>query len=175
MYLSYSSFNHPFISYTKCISINTQCIRHCFTLQSLLATDQRTRLYTNDPYTKLLLDCLSISTPLDEPTIIHLPKTYRIAIVRNILGTLEDRLVYYEPIATITNHIFCIIIQTPLCRIIFNLVHATSVAEHMEIIKLFTVLKLDFSGLDCDLMFLTGSSNVPIVCSLIVGIEEDKN
>ena len=77
------------------------------------------------------LDRLSDSTPLDKPTILHLPAAYRTAIARNLLGLLEGRLVYYEPIVTFTNHICRIVVPTSLCPIIFNLVHATPVARRM--------------------------------------------
>ena len=120
-----SSFN------TKCIRVNTQCISHCFTLQPLPISDQWTSAYNKDSHTKVLLDHLSVSAPLDKPTILHLPAAYRTAIARDLLCILEDRLVYYGPIATITNHICRIVVPTSLRRIIFNLMHATLVAGHM--------------------------------------------
>ena len=117
---------------TKCVRVNTQYISHCFTLQPLPATDQWTRDYNDDPYTKVLLDRLSIGTPLDKPTILHLPAAYRTAIVRNLLDIFEGRLLYYEKVATVTNHICRIVVSIYLCRIIFNLMHATPIAGHME-------------------------------------------
>ena len=50
----------------------------------------------------MVIDFLSINDPLDEPTIINLPAAYCTAISRNLLGLLEGRLVYYEPIPAIT-------------------------------------------------------------------------
>ena len=77
----------------------------------------------------MLLDRLSISVPLDKPTILHhLPTTYCTSIARNPLGILEYRLVYYEPIATVTNHICRIFFLNFLRRIIFNLMHITPVS-----------------------------------------------
>ena len=136
-YLSHAFFSHivppiiPSSIQTKCVRVNTQYISHCFTLQPLPASYQWTRAYNNDPHTKVLLDRLSISTPLDKPTIFHLPEAYRTVIARNLLGILEGRLVYYEQIATITNHICRIVVPISLRRIIFNLTHATLIAGHI--------------------------------------------
>ena len=116
---------------TKCVRVNTQCIGHCFTFQSLPASDQWISAYNDDPHTKVLLDRLSTSTPLDKPTILHLLTVYRTTIVPNLLGILEDRLVYYEKIATVTNHICRNVVSNSLRRIIFNLMHATPIAGHM--------------------------------------------
>ena len=165
----------PSAHHTKCISINTQYIIHRFTLQPLLATNQWTRAYNNEPHTKVLLGRLSISAPLDKPTILHLPVVYRTTIARNILGILEGWLIYYELISIVTNHICRIVVSTSLRRITFHLLHVTHVAGDMGEYKIFTVLNLDSSGLDCDLMFLNGSNNVPIVCSLIVSVDVDRN
>ena len=74
---------------------------------------------------------MSINTPLDEPSIIKLPAAYRTAIVRNLLGLLEGRLVYYEPLHIVTKHICGIFIPKSLRHIIFNLMHATPVARNM--------------------------------------------
>ena len=90
-----------------------------------------TRAYNNDPHTKVLLDRLPDSASLDKPTILHLPVPYLTAIARNLLGLLEGRIVYYEPIVPFTNHICRIVVPTFLCPIIFNLVHATPVAGRM--------------------------------------------
>ena len=79
----------------------------------------------------MLLDRLSISTPLDKPTILHLPTAYRTAIVRDFLGILEGRLVYYEKVATVTNNIYRIVLPISLRRIIFNLMYATPINGHM--------------------------------------------
>ena len=74
---------------TKCISINTQCISNYFTLKSLLATNQWVKSYNDDPHTKVFIDCLSMITPLDKPTMLHLPAAYRTAIARNLLEILK--------------------------------------------------------------------------------------
>ena len=58
------------------------------------------------------IDRLSINAPLDDPTIFNILVTYRTAITRNILGLLEGRLVYYEPIPTVTKYICPVIIPT---------------------------------------------------------------
>ena len=130
---------------TKCVRVNTQCISHCFTLQPLPATDQWTRAYNDDSHTKVLLNRLYISTPLDKPTIIHLPTAYRTTIARNLLGILEGRLVYYEKVTTVTNNIYRTIVSISLRRIIFNLVHATPITEHMREYKTLYRIKLQFS------------------------------
>ena len=52
--------------------------------------------YHDEPHTRVLIDRLSINSPLDEPTIVRLPAPYRSDIAQNLLGLLEDRLVYYE-------------------------------------------------------------------------------
>ena len=90
----------------------------------------------------MLLDRLSISNPLDKPTILHLPAAYRTAIARNLLGILEGRLVYYEQVATVTNHICRIVVPISLCCIIFNLIHATHIAGHMGEYKTLYRIKL---------------------------------
>ena len=109
---------------TKCISINTRCVSHCFNLQFLPATDRWEGVYNDDTHTKVLIDRLFISVSLDEPTIINLPAAYRTNIVLNLLGLLEDRLAYYEPIITVNNYICLIVIPTFLCRVIFNMIYA---------------------------------------------------
>ena len=62
----------------------------------------------------MLIDRLSINSPLDQPTILQLPAAYRISIARNLLGLFEGRLVYYDPVPTVSNHI---------CRIVVPLSH----------------------------------------------------
>ena len=128
----------------KCVRVNTECIIHCFTLQPLPATDQWRRNYNDDPYTKVLLDRLSISTPLDKQTIFHLSAACRTAIARNLLNILEGRLVYYEKVTTVTNHICRIVVPISLRRIIFNLMHATHIAGHMREYKTLYRIKLQF-------------------------------
>ena len=129
---------------TKCVRVNTQCISHCFTLQSLPATDQWTRAYNDDPHTKVLIDRLSIRTPLDKPTILHLQAVYRTAIARNLLGILEGRLVYCAKVATVTNHICRIVVSISLRRVIFNLMHATPISGNMREYKTLYRIKLRF-------------------------------
>ena len=94
----------------------------------------------------MLLDRLSISNPLDKPTILHLPVAYHTAIARNILRILECRLVYYEKNATVTNHICRIVVPTSLRRIIFNLMHATPITGYKGEYKTLYRIKLRFSG-----------------------------
>ena len=62
--------------------------------------------YHDDPDTRVLIDRLSINSPLDQPTILQLPAAYRTAIARNLLGLLEGRLAYYDPAPTVSKQIF---------------------------------------------------------------------
>ena len=87
--------------------------------------------YHDDPDTRVLIDCLSINYPLDQPTILRLPAAYRSVITRNLLGLLWDRLVYYDPVPTISNHICRIVVPLFLRRTIFTLMHVTPVAGDM--------------------------------------------
>ena len=93
----------------------------------------------------MLLDRLSVSAPLDKPIILHLLVAYRSVIARNPLGILEGRLVYYEPITTIINHICHIVVPTSLRRIIFNLMYAAPVAGNMGEYKTIYHIRLIFS------------------------------
>ena len=129
---------------TKCVRVNTECIIHCFTLHLLPASDKWTSTYNDDPHTKVFLDRLSTSTPLDKPIILHLPAAYRTAIAHNFLGILEGRLVYYEQMVTVTNHICRIVVPISLSRIIFNLMHTTPIARHMGEYKTLCRIKLRF-------------------------------
>ena len=61
----------------------------------------------------MLLDRLSVSTPLDKPTILHLSTDYRTVITRNFLGILEGRLVHYEKVATVTTIYVVLLFQFP--------------------------------------------------------------
>ena len=131
---------------TKCVRVNTQCISHCFTLQPLPYIDQWTRAYNDDSHTKVFLDRLSISSPLDKPTILHLPEAYRTTIARNLLGILEGRLVYYEKVSTVTNHIYRIVVPISFHHIIFNLMHTTPIAGYMGEYKTLYRIELRFSG-----------------------------
>jgi len=79
----------------------------------------------------VFIDRLSINVPLHEPTILKLLLAYRSAIVRNLLGLLEGRLVYYEPIPIVTKHICSIVDPTSLRHTIFNLMYAIPVAGYM--------------------------------------------
>ena len=105
-----------------------QCISNCVTLQPLPVKDQRDYAYQSDPDTKVLIDRLSINISLNEPTILKFPAAYRTTIARNLLGLIEGIPIFYEPLHTITKHIFCIVVLKPFRHIIFNLMHATSVA-----------------------------------------------
>ena len=132
---------------TMYVSVNTQCISHCFILQPLPTSNQWTRTCDNDPHTKVLIDRLLASDPLDRQTILHLPSSYCTAIARNLLGLLEGRLVYYKPITTVTNNICRIVVPTFLRRLIFNLIYATPVAGRMGEYKTLYRIKLRFFSL----------------------------
>ena len=110
----------------------------------MLASNQWARAYNDDPATKVLLERLSGNDPLDKPTLLHLPAAYRTAIARNLLEILEGSLVYYKPIATVTNYICRIVVPISLRRIIFDLMHATPVAGHMGEYKTLYRIKLTF-------------------------------
>ena len=92
----------------------------------------------------MLIDRLSINSPLDQPTILQLPVAYRSAIARNLLGLLEGRFVYYDPVSTISNHICRIVVPLSLRRTIFTLIHATPVAGDMGKYKTLYRIKLRF-------------------------------
>ena len=92
----------------------------------------------------MLIHRLSISTPLDKPTILHLPAVCRTAIARNLLGILEGRLVYYAKVVTVTNHICRIVVPISLRRIIFNLMYATPISGNMREYKTLNRIKLRF-------------------------------
>ena len=160
---------------TKCVRVNTQCISHCFTLQPLPAIYQWTRAYNDGPHTKVFLDRLSISSPLDKPTILHLPAAYRTAIARNLLGILEGRLVYYEQVATVTNHICCIVVPISPRHIIFNLIHATPIVGHAGEYKTFYRVKLQFFWPRLRSDVTDWINNALIVCSHIIGGVTVKN
>ena len=51
-----------------------------------MATEQYAIVYKEDPPTKVFLDNLSISNPMDEPTLLQLLVTYRTTIARNLSG-----------------------------------------------------------------------------------------
>ena len=127
---------------TRYASINTQCISHCLTLQPVPAITRWKQAYHDDPDTRVLIDRLSINSPLDQPTVLQLPAAYRSVITRNLLGLLEGRLVYYYPIPTVSNHIFRMVVLLSLCRTIFTLRHATPVAGHMGEYKTLYRIKL---------------------------------
>ena len=106
--------------------------------------DQLDYVYQVDPDTKVLLDCLSINAPLDEPTILQLPTPYRSAITRKFLGLLEGRLLCYKPIPTVTKNMCRIIVPTSLRHTTFNLMHSTPVAGHMGEYKILCRIRLRF-------------------------------
>ena len=144
-------------------------------LQSLPVKDKWECAYQTDPDTKVLIDRLSINAPLHESTILKISADYRTSIARNLLRLLEGRFLYYERIPTDTKHICRIIVPTSLCHTLFNLMHATPATGHKEEYKILYRIRLQFFGLGCVLLFLTGSKSVPIVCSCIIGGKGDKN
>ena len=105
----------------------------------------RKKAYHDDPHNRVLIDRLSINSPLDELTILQLPAAYRSAISRNLLGLLEGRLVFYNPVSTFTNHICRIAVLFSLRRTIFILVYAISIAGHIGEYKTIYRIKLRFS------------------------------
>ena len=117
---------------------------------------------------------LCINVFFDESTILKILIVYRTAIARHLLGLLEGRLMYYEPIPTVTKHICHIIVPTSLHHIIFNLVYTTLVDWHMGKYKTLHRIQLRFFSLGYILMFLTGSRSVPTVCSRIVRDNGDR-
>ena len=129
---------------TRYASINTHCISHCFTLQPMPAITRWKQAYHDDPDTRVLIDRLSINSPLDQPTILQLPAAYRISIARNLLGLFEGRLVYYDPVPTVSKHICLIVVPLSLRRTIFTLMHATHVAGYMSEYKTLYRIKLRF-------------------------------
>ena len=104
-----------------------QCISNCFTLHPLPVKHQWDCTYQAELVTKVLMKRLSINVFFDESTILKILIVYRTAIARHLLGLLEGRLMYYEPIPTVTKHICHIIVPTSLHHIIFNLVYTTLV------------------------------------------------
>ena len=95
------------------------------------ATTHWKNAYHDDPYTRVLIDRLTINSSLDEPTILQLPEAYRSAIARNLLELLEGCLVYYDLVPTVTNHICRIVVLLSLRCTIFSLMYSASVAGHM--------------------------------------------
>ena len=75
------------------------------------AQRNREEAYQQDSETKLLMNYLSITTPLDQSTIRTLPAVYRTAITRNQIGLLSGRLVYYEHIFFAYKHICRIVVR----------------------------------------------------------------
>ena len=106
---------------TRYDSINTQCISHCFTLQLMPVITRWKQAYHDDPDTRVLIDRFSINSPLDQPTILQLPAAYRTAIARNLLRLLEGRIVYYDPVPTVSKHMCLIVVPFSLRRTIFTL------------------------------------------------------
>ena len=93
--------------------------------------DQLDYVYQVDPDTKVLIDRSSINAHLDKPTILNLPVSYRTVFARKYLGLLEGRIVYYEPIPTVTKHICRIFVPISFHHTIFNMIHAAPVTGHM--------------------------------------------
>ena len=92
----------------------------------------------------MLIDRLSINAPLEGTIILHLPAAYRTAITHNLIGLLEGRLVYYEPVPAVTNHICRIIVPLSLRCTIFTLMHVIPVSERMGEYKILYRIKLNF-------------------------------
>ena len=90
--------SHTFFSHISPLAIPSSPIQeyvsNSFTLQPLPVKYQWDCAYQVDRDTKGLLERQSINTLLNEHTILKLPAAYRTAIVCNILGLLEGRLVY---------------------------------------------------------------------------------
>ena len=88
-------------------------------------------VYQVDLDTKVLIDRSSINAHLDKPTILNLPVSYRTVFARKYLGLLEGRIVYYEPIPTVTKHICRICVPISSHHTIFNMIHVAPVTGHM--------------------------------------------
>ena len=90
----------------------------------------------------MLIVRLSINSPLEEPIILQLPATYRTTIARNLIGLLEYRLVYYEPVPKVTNHTCCIIVPLSPRRKTVTLIYTTPVDRYMREYKTMYRIKL---------------------------------
>ena len=94
LYLIYSPQLFPLLIILDILALihNVLVIPLFYNLCRLLLIGKKA--YYDDPHTRMLIDRLSINSPLYEQTILHFPASYRSAIVRNLLGLLEGRLVY---------------------------------------------------------------------------------
>ena len=117
--------------------------------------------YQDDLHIKVVMDRLSINSPLDEPNILQLPVVYRTTIIRNISRLVEGCLVYYEPIPTVTNHICRIVVPIFFRRAIFTLMYVTSIIGNMGKYKILYRVKFRLSYLYCVLTLLDGLKMPP--------------
>ena len=80
------------------------------------------------------------NAPMHKLGVNKLAVTYRHAIANNLPCIINDRIVYIEPVTVSTNHIFRIVVQLSLRRIIFIDVYASPAACHIwGSIKRYTV------------------------------------
>ena len=127
------------------------------------------KAYQQDPETKLIIDHLSISSPLDQTTILRIRTGYRTTIACNQIWFLDGRLIYYEYISFANKYICRIAVSSSLRYTICNLMNATPVTGHMGEYKRYTELAFDTFDLECVQTLKNRSNNVLIVCSNIVG------
>lgn len=100
--------------------------------------------YQQDPETKFIIDHLSISSPLDQMTILRIRTGYRTTIARNRVGFLGGRLVYYDHISFANKYICRIALSSSLRHTIFNLMNATPVTGHMGEYKILYRISLRY-------------------------------
>ena len=125
-------------------SHTNQCISKCITLHHIPVKYRWEYVYQAMSNTKVLMDRLSISTPLNEKIILKLPTTYCTTIFRDLLESLEGRLVYYEPLFIITRHICRIFFPTSLRHITFNPTNVTHIARYMRKYEILHRIRLRF-------------------------------
>ena len=90
------------------------------------------------------MEHLCHNAPMNRLCITKLAVTYRKAIAHNLIYIINCRLVYLEPVTVSTYHIFRIIVSLSLRHLIFNTMHASASAGHMEKYKTLYRLKLQF-------------------------------
>ena len=112
---------------------------------------------------------------LNEPTILQLLVAYRSAIARNVFELLEGRLVYYDPVPTVTNHTCRIVVPLSFCRTIFTLMHATHVARYIGEYKTLHRIKLRFFWYQLRSDVAEWIKNILTICSPIDSVDEVKN
>ena len=121
-----------------------QYISNCFTLQPLPAKNTWEIAYQQDSDTKNVFDHFTLNDPLDQSTILNLPEAYRKVLSRNQLELLGDGLVYYGQLSFANKHICRIVVPLSLRHKIFNRIHDTPVAEHMDEYKTLYRIRLRF-------------------------------